>query len=163
MSFFVQRQYSGFVGDGSSTDPTTYSKQSRLWELQDVYPSKILKLADGLYIANQAQVAGASFQTYAVPLPGSYSSTNRLCFALKTDQNIKVSFTSPDNPASAVIVYAPSGQYGFYSCCQTVTSISIVVPGATAANISYVAYQLPDLSLTGSWRDGYQTVGIVTT
>lgn len=163
MTTYVQRQFSGFLSIGTATDPVTVGLTSRAWELQDVYPSNILKLEPGLFSTTTARIDAALSTTHTASLPSSYTSASRLSFTLRTDQNIRVSVVSPDHPDSVCLVYVPAGQFGFYSVVQTVTSIKIVNISASDATIEYCCFQYPDLTSADSWRDGYQTLGVIST
>ncbi len=163
MSTYLQRQFSGFLSAEAATDPVTVAYTDRLWELQDVYPSNILKFGAGLYSHTAARVDAALSTTHTASLPSSYASTSRLSFTLRTDQNIRVTVVSPDHPDSVVLVYVPDGETGLYSVVETVTSIKIVNISDTDATIEYVCFQYPDLTDADSWRDGYQTLGVIST
>ncbi len=159
---FVQRQFNGFLGEGDTTNPVTVGLPSMLWQNVDVTPSTILQLDPGSFSTGTAGVNASLSSVYTIPLPASYVSTSRLSFTMKTDQNIRVSVVSPDHPDSTVLVYVPDDGYGFYSVVETVTSINVVNLGDTDAIIEFACFTCPDLTAVGSWRDGYQTLGVVS-
>ncbi len=103
MTTYLQRQISSFCGVGSNTDPVTYSIAQRTWTQQDVYPSKILKLADGKQEADEFQIAHGA--NVAIKLPQNYDPTKRLFVALRVSLTAKVVTTSAE-PASTVLVRA---------------------------------------------------------
>lgn len=158
---YVQRQFSGFLGVGDSTDPVTVDPSTVAWTSVDINPSNILKIEPGLYSSETAVIAGDEAETLTVGLPASYDSDDRLSFTLRTDQNLRVTVVSPDHPTSTVLVYAPTDGYGFYSVVETVTSISIVSLGGDDTTVEYACFSYPDLTLAASWRDGDQTIGVV--
>ncbi len=163
MSTYIQRQFSGFLAPGTVTDSSTVSVAAKEWEQQDVYPSTVLKVDTGKYSSTQATVLAWLAETHTVDLPSSYTPGTRMNFTLRTDQPLKITVTSPDHPASETMVYAPSGQYGFYSVVETITSIDIVNVSAYDAVIEYFCFEYPDLDDAGSYRDGYQTLGVIST
>lgn len=161
MSTFIQRQFSGFLAVGEATDPVTVA--SRAWELQDVYPSTILKLEPGKFSTTTVRIPADRADTQTVDLPSSYDVTQRLCFVLSTDQDLLIAVVSPDHPASSTVVYAPADQLGVYSVVETITSITITCIAGDDAFVSYFVFEYPDLTSADSWRDGYQTLGVVST
>ncbi len=163
MTVYIQRQFSGFLAVGETDDPVTVSPSNRAWELQDVYPAAILKVAAGKFSTTTARIAADRAETHTVDLPSDYDATKRLCFLLSSTQDLLIAVVSPDHPASSTVVYAPTDQLAVYSVVETITSISIQCIGGEDASVSYFIFEYPDLTLVDSWRDGYQTLGVVTT
>lgn len=163
MTIYVQRQFAGWLAAGSDTDPVTYAPSSRVWDLRDGYPSNILKLADGQQCSAEI-ILGAS-ASQALTLPYQYSSANRLCVVIKTTSTLlKVTTTVPVLGSSVFSVKAgaSSDELAFATFTSRVSAITILNSGATSSTTRVFMFEVPDLSDTDSWRDGYQTTGVVT-
>ncbi len=158
MSSFILRQFGGFLATGDVTDPVTVALPDKDWEQKDVYPSTILKLDTGKYSSTQVTV----YSNSTVDLPSSYDTANRLSFTLRTNQNLRVTVVSPVHADSVITVFVPADQYGFYSICERVTSIALDNVGDGEAAVEYFCFEYPDLDAAASWRDGFQTLGTVS-
>lgn len=164
MTSFVQRQISAFCGVGSEADPINYSVAERSWAQQDIYPSKILKLADGK-VENDT-IAIGPLGTAALPLPQDYDPARRLFAIIRSTETVKCSVTSAE-PASDVLIRsgAAADQDGILSFIHLgVTSIVIYNPQAAATTIEFMFFEYPaDITNPDAWRDGSLTTGTVTT
>lgn len=162
MSTFVQRQISAFCGDGSLPDPVNYGVADRTWSSQDVYPSKILMLPDGIQEADEISVA-ANGGTATLALPANYDPALRLFVVIRSTQTITCHVVSPDHPDSTTVLRAgaTAGMDGLLSFTGTVTSIDVTNNQTTAATVEYFMFEYPpDLGSPDAWRDGTQTTGI---
>lgn len=159
MSTYVQRQLSAFCAPGDNTDVVTFAPSIQLWAEQDVYPSKILKLADGKVLSNRVTIGSGST---AMPLPEAYSSTKRLAFFLTSNYGVKITTVSPDHPTSTVLTAIDANDQALFCFIGTVTSITLNT-SLTAVDVQYFCYEYPDITLAASWQDGVETVGTVST
>ncbi len=163
MNNFIKRQFSGFLGTGdTSLDTNTYGPFDKPWVTQDVYPSNILRLESGKFISVSVTVPAGMVTEYTCILPSSYDTTKRLSFTLKTDQNLRIKVVSPSHADSTGLIYAPIDQFGLYVLSERITSIKIETVAFEDALVEYFAFEVPDLTVEGSWLFGTQTVGIVT-
>lgn len=166
MSVFIQRQFSGTLADGTVTSLIRVGPDDIAWEMTDVYPGNVLMIEPGLFSSVSTRIAADRAETHTAILPSEYSAVtanDRLCFSLSSDQDLLIAVTSPDYPATSLILYAPTGELGIYSVTQTVTSITLTNIGGDDATVSYFSFALPDITLAASWRDGSQVIGTVTT
>ncbi len=130
-------------------------------QIVDVNPRYILQLAgDGKFSSDFTQIAGSG-TTFSVPLPQKYVTTNYLHVCLTSDQTIMVSTTGA-NGASDVMVRAGINQVGVLTQCGPVTAITLTNPGATAANIEWFLFELPNVLSVNGWRDGSMATGTIS-
>ncbi len=158
---FIQRQFSAFLGEGDDTDPVTYPISTRIWSEQDVYPSNILKIADGLQASGRLTVLTSGPKTLA--LPQLYDSASRLFLVMSVTAITKVVIASPAHSTSTVLLRpgAATDQRGILTLNDRITSITISTLGAFTM-IEYFCFQMPDLSIAASWQNGYQTLGVIS-
>ncbi len=161
MSTFIQRQFAGWIAPGTDTDPVTYPPSTRVWETRDVYPSSILKIEDGLQISFETTLA--TLGSLVLPLPQLYDSANRLFVLIRSNLLVKLVTIHPVLGTSSSLLRpgADTDQNGFQSFVGRVTSITLTNPSATTATIQYMAYEYPDLTLSASWQNSFQTPGII--
>jgi hypothetical protein len=159
---FLLRQISARLLDGEQE--TVGSSRNIQLRVNDVLPSTILRLEDG-DCKSESVVLNAS-DTYAVPLPQNYASTDLLQVFLKTNVVIKVTVVSPDEGTSNYLVKGTEGttdgeHEGILCFTGTVTSITITIPsGSNDAQVDFAMFKLPDLTLNASYRSGSQTTGV---
>ncbi len=160
---YIQRQFAGFLGVGSNTDPVTYSISNRVWDMRDTYPANVLQVADGLRLSFESQIA--SLGTLVLPLPPEYDTAEKLFVCIRSNLLVKVATVIPIIGTSSSLIRPglATDQNGVQSFISRVTSITITNPSATTATVQYTAFQLPDLAASASWRDGYQTTGVYST
>lgn len=162
---YVQRQISAFLGNSDATDPVEYGIGDRIWSMQDVYPSKIMIVNSGGYSVNEFVVAASG--TFALDLPQSYTSSQKLAVYIWAAQTVKVTTLRPGTTTSVVLIRAgtASDSGGFFAVTGRITAISVVNPSSTAtATVQYFCYQYPsDISVAAAWRDGAQTIGTAPT
>jgi hypothetical protein len=162
MSQFVQRQISAFCGMGVETDPVEYGVAERSWVQQDVYPAKILKLADGKQENDQFTLAPADGAT--IKLPQAYDPTKRLFVVVRATETVRITTASAE-PASTILLRAGLAdvQDGIISFVALgVTSVQVYNPTAVSTVVEAFCYEYPDLTKADSWRDGTQTIGTVS-
>jgi hypothetical protein len=159
---YIQRQIAGFLGIGDDTDPVLYGFSSRVWDMRDCYPANQLQLADGKKISFETQIAASG--SLSLPLPASYASANPLFVLFRATKLVKVVTVDPLLGTSSSLCRPglASDQNGLQCFCQRITSITVSVPGVDAATIQYMAFEVPDLTLSSNWRQGYQTTGVYT-
>lgn len=155
---FARRQFGLTVAQGDVDTLLEAMGTTPYYQSNDVNPRMVLRLEDGGYAGYQTQIAAAG--SYTVQLPNTYTSASRLFFAMSTSQTAKVVVVSPDHSTSTVLVSAIGTSPGVFSWTGTVTSITVSVPGASASTFSYMAWTLPDISLSSGWRQGQQSSGI---
>ncbi len=160
---YIQRQFAGFLGIGSSTEPVNYSLSKRVWDMRDTYPANVLQIADGLRLSFETQIASGG--TLTLPLPPAYDTDEKLFVSLRSNVLVKVVTQIPIVGTSAALLRpgAATDQNGVHSFVSRATSITVTNPSAATATVQYTAFQLPDLELSTSWRDGYQTTGVYRT
>lgn len=161
--YFVQRQFAGFMAPGDDTDPVLFDPTTRVWQLRDTYPSNILKLANGKTLSGSYSIAASGSGTAA--LPPDYDSANRLWVLIKTSKDLKIVIVDPVLGSSTITTEAgtASDEAGILCFCGRVTSITLDnSAGAAAVTVETVMFEMPDLSDADSWRDGYQTTGVVS-
>ncbi len=159
---FVQRQLTGFMGPGADLLPSQYAPSDYRWQIQDVYPSKIMKLDPGKYTAGTLTLAATSGSD-TLPLPGNYDSANRLAVFISSDQTIKAVTVSPAHATSTVMITAGAAQSGLLFYVERVTSITLSNAGATAAVVSYSTWEYPaDITVASAWQGGFETTGVAS-
>jgi hypothetical protein len=163
---FVQRQVTGFLAPGTSTsvsNPNQFDPSAYTWQVQDVYPSTVMKLDPGKYTCGTLTVAATS-GTATVPLPGNYLTARRLAVFISSTATIKAVTVSPAHATSTVMVVAGTNQSGLLVFNERVTSITLSNVGATAATVSYSTWEYPaDISDPDAWQGGVETIGTVST
>ncbi len=156
---FVQRLITGFMAPGDDTHANQFDPSTYLWQVQDVYPSKVMKLDPGKYTTGSLSVAATS-GTATLPLPGNYDSTKRLAVFISSDHTIKAVTVSPAHATSTAMITAGANQGGLLFFNERITSITLSNVGSTAAIVSFSTWEYPaDLLDADSWQQGVQTVG----
>ncbi len=160
---FAQRQITGFMGPGTALLANQYDPSAYLWQIQDVYPSKVMKLDPGKFTSGSLTIAATSGSD-TLPLPGNYSSARRLAVFIASTQTIKCVTVSPAHATSTVMITAGSAQSGLLIFNERVTSITLSNAGSTAATVDYTTWEYPaDITVAAAWQDGDQTIGTVAT
>lgn len=157
MSLYAQRQFSLTVAAGSVTELSAAPKP--VYQMTDVHPKYVLKLADGKANGDTASIAAGG--SFSLPLPSDYASSKRLFVALRATGIVKATVVSPDHPTSDVMVRPPYlSSEGIFSFVGTVTSITINNPTIAEVRLQWFLFEYPDLALADSWRDGGRALGI---
>ncbi len=164
MSIFVRRQYAAACGQGSHStlpDCTIFP-----YRFTDVNPRNTLNLEDDKFTSDYtALTANTSF---SIPVPDGYSSANKLGVILRATAITKVVIVDPSAlGTSTFLIKATSGTTkgnhpGILAWSGRVTSITVSVPSAFDTSlVQWFLYEIPDLTLASSWKNGYQTLGVV--
>jgi hypothetical protein len=161
----IERQLNHILAQNAVTD--IVDAKVMLWMSRDIEPRNKVKIGPGLM--SQGTVSITSSQTVTIPLPPYYALTQRLAFYLMTTSPIKVTVTtSPSIGSQDIYVYgtnstAEGSHLGHLSFQEIgVSSIAIKnLVGANTAEINWLAWQMPNLALPSSWKDGNQTTGTV--
>lgn len=160
---YIQRQIAGFLGIGHNTDPVTYGLSDRVWDMRDAYPANQLQLGDGKKLSFETQIAASG--SLVLPLPSSYDTTNPLFVLFRCTGLAKLVTVDPDLGTSTSLCRPglAADQNGLQCFTQRITSITVSNPSSTAAiTIAYMMFEVPDLTLSSNWRQGYQTTGVYT-
>lgn len=160
---YVQRQITAFLGVGTGELlANQYDQSKNLWAVQDVYPSKVMKLTPGKYSSGTLSVASGG-GTATVPLPGAYDNANRLAVFLAANNTVKAVTVSPAHATSTVMITAGAAQSGFYVFNERVTSITLTNAGSSTALVSFATWEYPaDISAPSAWQGGVETIGTVS-
>lgn len=139
------------------------------YRLQDVDPKYKLYVPDGK-VLSQAGYLAASGST-SLALPESYSGSpggRPLYVALKVNDKAKLTVVSPDHGTSNFLLMATNGSVsgahdGVIIWAGTVTSLTLTA-ASTATNLLFEAFmfELPDLTVSTSYRDGVRALGVTT-
>lgn len=163
---FIQRQITGFIAPGTSTstsNPNQFDQSASLWQVQDVYPSKIMKLDPGKFTSGSL-IVPATVGSATVPMPQQYDSDLRLAVFIATTQTIKSVIVSPALATSTLVITAGTNQSGIFVFNQRVTSITLTNTGSVDAVVSYSTWEYPaDLDSPSAWQSGVETIGTVST
>jgi hypothetical protein len=163
MSTYLRRQISARVVDGtkeSLADGTVFS-----YRLSDVLPKYVLKLANGKY--QNAYFALDASDSYVMPLPPEYDTTQKLSVTIKATAVCKVVIVDPDLGTSTFLLKGSSGDTdgdhsGVLMWQGRVTSITISVAAAgETTEIDVFMFEIPDTEVAASWRTGSQAIGYV--
>ncbi len=153
---FALRQLNAFLADGAETDMSAVDDFR--FQLVDVNPRFILKLRDDGRASGDFAVCASGGGSFALPLPQNYDVANRLCVLLSSDKTVEVTIVATAG-TSRVMVRAGLVQVGLLSFSDYIISISVACPGATAANVDWMLYELPAITTVAGWRDGPIALG----
>lgn len=165
MTTFLQRQHALVLASGQ-VDSLRDVPQA-VWRLRDVLPKYTLSLADGKMIAGYFRIAAAANSTF--DLPPEYTPGARLCGIIIVDAKAKLVMVSPTFGTNTYVLYGTNGttkgnHRGIYEFCCDTTSINIAIPsvpnGGEDTLVEHAFWELPDLSLAASWRDGPIALGV---
>ncbi len=131
------------------------------FRLRDVTASTILKIPSGLRTQQALSLAAAG--TYTVQLPDDYTDDEILSGFFVTDGIMKAVVTSPEltGTSTQLIKGTAADGRGTWLFQHRVTSIVLSNPTAAAINVEYMMFQLPDLEISLSYRDGPRALGYV--
>lgn len=162
MSIFVRRQIKATAARGilnSISDGTVFN-----YRVTDSLPKYVLKLDPGKVAYGFFSLEAG--ESYVIPLPETYESTERLCCLIKTTTIGKIVTVSPTHGTSTVLVKGTDstaeGEHpGIYVFQADTTSITASVPaGSSDCDFEYFFYEVPDLSSENSYRLGLQALGV---
>lgn len=161
MSSFLFRQISMMLARGdvaAIADAETFPYRQR-----DVKPSTVLKIDSGLRCGQALSLAAAG--TYTVQLPDDYDTAQKLHGIFVTNGIIRAVTTSPEltGTSTQLIKGTAADGRGTWTFQQRITSIVLSNPTAAVVLVEYMLFQLPDLAVQESYRDGCRTIGYVTT
>lgn len=163
---YVQRQITGFIAPGVSTsasNPNQFDQSAATWQIQDVYPSTVMKLDEGKYTSGSLTVVATS-GSEVLPLPGSYLMARRLAVFIMSTATIKAITVSPAHATSTVMIIAGTNQSGVLVFNERVTSITLTNVGSSDAVVSYSTWEYPpDIDDPSAWQGGVETIGTVST
>lgn len=163
MTTYFRRQIAARSVDGLKD----YLSEGKVfsYRLSDVDPKYVLKLANGKHIQNYISLDAT--ESYALPLPPNYDTTQKLHCTIKATERCKVVVVDPDLGTSTFILMASSGSTdgdheGLLMWQGRVTSITVSVPAAfDTALINYSIWEIPDTEDPDNWRIGVQATGVV--
>ncbi len=165
MSIFVRRQFAARCGQGSHSQLPDLPIIG--YRFTDVSPRNVLKLdADKITSGYMMISANTSF---ALPLPEGYSSANYLAVVLRGNAICRAVLVDSVLGTSTFLLKGTSGTTkgnhpGVISFQGHVTSVTVNVPVAfDDCLLEYFMYEIPDLTVPGSWQNGSQTIGVITT
>lgn len=167
MSGFLRRQVAAKLALGEQTqiaDAATF-----LWQIRDVLPKYILKLAAGKWSYGKDLLAQSG--TAALPLPSDYDSANRLFVAVRATAYSKVTVVSPAHTTGSIMLMGTTGSTtgnhdGLAVFQERITSVTFAIPstgqGGADTEIEWFFFEIPDLTDPDSWRDGDRALGVVS-
>ncbi len=158
---YIQRQVSMML----ARDDVSSMMEAEIFPFRqrDVKPSTILKIDPGLRCSQAFSLAAAG--TYTVQLPDDYDTAQKLHGIFITNGIILAVTTSPEltGTSSQLIKGTAADGRGSWIFQQRITSIVLSNPTAATVLVEYMLFQIPDLTVTASYRDGARTLGYVTT
>lgn len=135
------------------------------WRFRDVEPRNKLVLGDGKHAGGYFSLAASG--TFTIPLPSDYSSADNISFMLTVNRNMELTLVSPVHGSGTFLLKGTNGvtdgdHPALFAYQGRVTSVALTNPSGTdAALVEYFCYEMPDLALPASWKDGAQTIGTV--
>ncbi len=161
---YLQRQISAACIEGEEL--YLADGQKFPYRFSDVLPKYILQIGNGEYTSDYIRLDATD--SYAIPLPESYTSASRLSVIIRSNAICRVVVVSPDHGTSTFLLKATNGttkgdHFGAIMWQGTVTSITVNVPTAfDSALVEYFMFKIPDLADADSWRLGDRALGVVT-
>jgi len=161
---YLQRQISAVCTEGEQEYLS--NSQKFPYRLADVLPKYVLAIGNGEYTSDYIRLDATD--SYVIPLPESYTSSDRLSVIIRSNAICRVVVISPDHGTSTFLLKATNGttagdHFGSIMWQGTVTSITVDVPTAfDPALVEYFAFKIPDLTEASSWRLGDRALGVVT-
>lgn len=162
----VQRQFNAMLFNGNPVDIVDGKKL--IWQFRDIEPRNKLKIAHGLS-ADGSIILTAS-QTYEADLPQNYDSSKYLAFYCVSTSPILVTVTrNPSTSSNYLYIFATDSSsegehFGHLSFQEkNITGITFRnLVSMNLAEISWIMYEMPSLTSPDSWKDGVQTLGVVS-
>lgn len=137
------------------------------WQLRDVEPRNKLKIEDGLVTRGTFRLPASG--SMVAPLPNLYDPTQYLGFYCVVAKKTLITVTrSPSTTSNYLYVYGTdsstegvhAGHLSFQE--KNITGISIANGDSSATNlVTWFMFQMPNLALESSWKDGVQTLGVI--
>lgn len=157
---YVLRQLGSVIVSGAQT-ALAYT-QDMVNQINDPNPRYIMKLAGNGKVTSDSTIL-SSLASFSVPLPQNYDSTKRLHVTLVSDKTVKVSLVSSVTGSSDFMLRAglASDQQGISNFCGVISSITVLNPQGSSANLEWMIFEMPDINSTLGWRDGSISTGIL--
>lgn len=156
---YILRQIDSTTLAGAQSSEAMSNDQRQ--QIADMNPRYVMQLAgDGQFSSDFTQIAGSG-ATYNVPLPLNYTAGQMLHICLTTDQTIMITTTGGPFGTSNTMIYAGTSSPGILVQCGVITSLTITNPGATAANVEWFMFQLPNILVNAGWKDGSLATGLI--
>jgi hypothetical protein len=139
-----------------------------IWQFRDVEPRNKLKVDPGLYSSGISTCT--NIVNFVIPLPKNYDPTKYLAFYATTNLPTFVEIVSAVNGTRKAYVYgtdstAEGEHFGTLAFQESgITSVTVKHDPSfvnSTVTIVWAMYQMPDLSLAASWKDGVQTLGVI--
>lgn len=163
---YIQRQIAAFLCEGQVTGIGD-SPNKNLYRATDIPAKNILLIPSGQYSSGVFQVTSAG--SYSLPTPLQYDGTSRLSMLIRVNNTAKIVYTGSQGTNTALIK-GTSGttkgdHKGIFMVQDVISAITISSPAAlgTDVTVEYFMFQLPDVTVSSSWRKGSQIIGYVTT
>lgn len=135
---------------------------SSLWRFRDAEPRDKLVLQPGKWSGGSESVSGVG--VFTLPFPTDYDPTNRLAVFLACDQPMKFNKFGSEGTVKGTRG-TDDGDHKGIVCFQEILTAPVTLTGTLGVgvltHIDYFAFEIPDLSLPASWKDGMQTTGVV--